>query len=222
MISVILPSRGRPDALERSVRSLFDKAADPSRIEVLVGFDVDDAPTPVRAQLLAENAWDVRVVPFPERHGYHGLHKYCNALSAVAKGDWHFLWNDDATMETTGWDIVVHSHDHTKPALLSPSSTGMGHRISCFPLISRTWFDVTKRWSASPHNDSWVMEVARALGVETLIPVHVNHHRFDLTGENNDRTWTESQAGYRSDEYNSPEMNALRWEDNAKLRPFIG
>lgn len=216
-VSVILPSRGRPDLLERSITSLYEQAADQGSIEVLVGFDVDDAPTAVRATKLMEKGWGIHVVPFPERHGYHGLHHYVNELSAFAVGDWHLLWNDDATMDTPGWDNVVNEQDCLRPALLSPSSTGMGHRLSCFPIISRGWFKVTGHWSASPHNDSWVQDIARVIGIETLIPVHVNHHRFDLTGENDDAIWHETRAGYRPDEYNSPAMAVLRWEDQKKL-----
>ncbi len=41
-IAVLLPTRGRSDALERSVKSLFELADNPNRIQLMLGFDEDD------------------------------------------------------------------------------------------------------------------------------------------------------------------------------------
>ena len=42
-ISVLLPTRGRTDALSRSVISLFNRAVDKKSIQLMLGFDDDDA-----------------------------------------------------------------------------------------------------------------------------------------------------------------------------------
>ncbi len=41
-IAILLPTRGRSDSLERSVKSVIELAADPSRIQIMFGFDNDD------------------------------------------------------------------------------------------------------------------------------------------------------------------------------------
>ena len=41
-ISILLPTRGRPKPLEQCLRTLLDRAQDPSRIEVMLAFDNDD------------------------------------------------------------------------------------------------------------------------------------------------------------------------------------
>ena len=41
-ISILLPTRGRPKPLEQCLRTLLDRAKDPSRIEVMLAFDNDD------------------------------------------------------------------------------------------------------------------------------------------------------------------------------------
>ena len=41
-IAVLLPTRGRDDALERSVKSLFALADNPDQIQLMLGFDTDD------------------------------------------------------------------------------------------------------------------------------------------------------------------------------------
>jgi len=38
-IAVLLPTRGRSDALERSVKSLFELAYNPDRVQLMLGFD---------------------------------------------------------------------------------------------------------------------------------------------------------------------------------------
>jgi hypothetical protein len=39
--------------------------------------------------------------------GYDSLHEYYNELASKATGDWLMLWNDDAVMETEGWDEKI-------------------------------------------------------------------------------------------------------------------
>ena len=42
-ISVLLPTRGRTEALKRSIMSLVDLAHKPQELQILVGFDTDDS-----------------------------------------------------------------------------------------------------------------------------------------------------------------------------------
>ena len=41
-ISILLPTRGRRDVMLDSVKGLLSKAADPQRLELLLGIDNDD------------------------------------------------------------------------------------------------------------------------------------------------------------------------------------
>ena len=42
-ISILLPTRGRDKALERSIKSLYDLADDPESIQLMLGIDTDDS-----------------------------------------------------------------------------------------------------------------------------------------------------------------------------------
>ena len=44
-ITVLLPTRGRPELLEKSIKSLMSKATNPGDIEIMLGLDEDDADT---------------------------------------------------------------------------------------------------------------------------------------------------------------------------------
>ena len=215
-ISVLLPSRGRPVSLVRSIGSLVTNSSDPHRVQVLVGWDDDDPDTATAAR--ASTALDIITVRFPERFGYYQLHRYVNALAARASGDWLLLWNDDATLVTSGWDSVIDSHDHTTPLVLSLSSTGFGHRLCCFPATSRTLYQRLGHMSLSPHIDTWLQDIGRATGCIRDIPVHVHHDRADLTGGHNDQTRAEALAGYGRNEFYDEATQALLRADIDKVR----
>lgn len=208
MISVLLPSRGRPESLAASVDSLRSLAHGSKDIEVLVAADDDDPPTARAARHLG-----AQVVVSP-RFGYDRLHIYVNTLARRARGEWLLLWNDDARMLTTGWDQRV---TECAPAVLWPAHNGSPY-LNVFPMVHRSIVEALGHFSLSPHCDSWMQDVAEAVGIHRHIDVAVLHDRFDLTGAHNDQTWREAQAGYRTADYHSEEMMALRQRDIDTLR----
>lgn len=203
MISVLLPSRGRPESLAQSVASLRDLAHAPEGIEVLVAVDDDDPPTARAARDLGAK------VLVSTRYGYSRLHMYVNTLAHRAHGDWLLLWNDDARMLTPGWDRRV---EEAAPGVLWPAHNGSPY-LNTFPVVHRRVVDLLGHFSLSPHCDSWVQDVADAVGIHRHIDVAVLHDRFDLTGAHDDQTWREGQAGYRTADYHSAEMVQLRQRD---------
>ena len=41
-ISILLPTRGRPELMKKSIEGLLSKASNPGRLELLLGIDNDD------------------------------------------------------------------------------------------------------------------------------------------------------------------------------------
>jgi hypothetical protein len=212
-VSVLLPSRGRPESLGRSIEYLRHTATHPEEIEVLVGYDADDPNTATVAE-----ASGVAPVQFPKRFGYSQLHRYVNDLAERAAGEWLLLWNDDALMLTLGWDSVIAHYEHTTPRVLSSSSTGYGHSLCCFPTASRGLYEALGHLSLSPHVDTWLQDLGRATGILTDIPVQVHHDRYDLTGGHNDQTRAESLAGYRTEDFYGEVMQSLLAADIRKVQ----
>jgi glycosyltransferase involved in cell wall biosynthesis len=208
LISVLLPSRGRPEALAESVGSLRHLATDPDRVEVLVASDDDDPPTDRAARALG-----ARSLVGP-RWGYPRLQMYVNALAHHANGTWLLLWNDDARMLTKGWDERV---AEAEPGVLWPSHND-SPMLNIFPVVHRRLVELLGHFSLSAHCDSWVQDVAQAVGIHHRIPVGILHDRFDLTGGHDDQTYRDAQAGYRTADYHSPEMSAARQRDIETLR----
>jgi glycosyltransferase involved in cell wall biosynthesis len=207
MISVLVPSRERPELLERSVDSLGQ-----GEFEVLVRVDEDDP-------CLDAYAGFPNLVVGP-RHGYQGLHHYYNELAARARGDWLFLWNDDCVMETPDWIHVVRSRDG-EMVVLNPNTNHDNWEIdmNVFPILPRKMFELMGHFSLSRHNDTWVEFVARDAGIMVRAPITIVHDRADLTGNNHDSVYAGREIARA--EFHSPEMAIARARDVWAIREYV-
>lgn len=189
MISVLVPSRNRPTILRESLSSLGY-----GDFETLVYIDNDD---PSRREYMEVPTTYTLV---GKRHGYPGLQHYINELCKLASGDWLFLWNDDALMKTPDWWKKVPETD--KPEVINFDANPLNN---LFPLVSRQMYETLGHFSLSPHNDSWVQDIANQVGIHTHVPgVEIYHRRMEL----NDKTKFETQAAYAT---TSPAYDAM-WE----------
>ena len=212
MISILLPSRGRPKALSESIEGLLALADRPGSIEILIASDPDDLDT--RA---VDLPWQASTWTAPERYGYPRLHEYVNRLAQRADGDWLMLWNDDARMLTRGWDALV---GEQAPTVLWPRSNDIP-TCNTFPIWPRAWTDHLGHASLSPHCDSWIQYLGQSIDRHERVDVDILHDRADLTGGHDDATRAESLAGYRTADYGSPVMEAARAADVASLRALL-
>lgn len=168
MISVLVPSRGNPDDLQRSVESLRGLADRPGEIEVWVGADRDDPDTAAMAGYIG---CDVELF---DRQGYRGLHVYYQRLAELASGDWLLVWNDDAVMLTPGWDAVL----SRLPAGALVADLQSHHSpMVCFPAVRREAMAMLggRFCTANPHVDSFWQDAGRATGTIFPVAVHIRH-----------------------------------------------
>ena len=114
-IAILLPTRGRSDMLERSLKSLVELANNIDRVQFLFGFDDDDQigsdcfKNEIQSYL---DSYDVDYTAFMfARMGYARLHEYVNSLARKASAKWLVFWNDDAIMQTRGWDTEIKKYN---------------------------------------------------------------------------------------------------------------
>lgn len=212
LISILLPSRGRPAALADTVAGLLNLAATPEQVEILVAADPDDTATQSVNLPPQARTWTA-----PERYGYPRLHEYVNTLAVQAAGDWLWLWNDDARILTPRWDEAVKA---ARQAVLWPHSNDIP-TCNTFPIWPRAWTSLLGHVSLSPHCDSWIQYLGQTLDRHDRVDIDVLHDRADLTGGHNDTTRAESLAGYRTADYGSPRMEAARAADVDALRTLL-
>ena len=206
MISVLVPSRERPELLARSIESLGD-----ADLEVLVRVDDDDPRLD-----------DYRALPGIElivgpHHGYGSLQHYYNELAERATSDWLFIWNDDCLMQTPDWLDIVLSYDG-KMVVLNPNTNHDNWEIdmNVFPIFPRRMVELMGHLSLNSHNDSWIEYIGRDAGIMVRVPIVIHHDRADLTGQNDDETYAAREEN--KDHFRSEEMVRARARDVQAIR----
>ena len=226
-IAVLLPTRGRSDALERSVKSLFELADRPDRVQLMLGFDEDDAEGIAAFEELLQPWLDERDINYTamsfETLGYTRLNEYVNALALASDADWLFFWNDDAYAETPGWDTVIESH--TGEFKLLAVHTHNDHPYSIFPIAPRAWLDHMGHLSPHQISDAWLSQQAYLLDIWERIPVDVVHDRHDLTGNNDDATF-QNRIMYEGNpndtrDFHHPGWTSFRIEECNRLAEYM-
>jgi hypothetical protein len=226
-IAILLPTRGRTVALTRSVLSLVNRAVDVSSIELLFGFDDDDTVGMEHFEKELKPHLDRRDVAYQafifSPLGYSRLNEYVNTLAMSADADWLIFWNDDAVMDSTGWDRVITSH--TGEFKLLAFHTHRDHPYSIFPIVPRAWLDLIGYLSPHQISDCWLSQQAYLLDIWERIPVWVTHDRADLTGNNKDATFQNRIMfeGNPADprDFNYIEWTRLRLNDCEKLAQYM-
>lgn len=226
-IAVLLPTRGRTEALSRSVISLINRCVMLDRVQLLFGFDDDDD--------LGKDHFAEKLRPWLEEKGVHytamefeplgygRLNEYVNALGAASSADWMFFWNDDAIMESTGWDREIIAH--TGKFKLLAVHTHRDHPYSIFPIVPRAWMDQLGYLSPHSLTDAWTSQVAYKLDIWQRIPVYVTHDRHDLTGNNDDATY-KNRVMFEGDpknprDFHHPSWISLRMKETEQLAVYM-
>lgn len=215
-ISVVLPSRKRPEMLARSLQSLYDNLSSPQyRVEILIGYDSDDPQTLKTAQ---DSAFEsVMGWMAPGRYGYGGIANYYAPLLNMSSGQWIFLWGDDAIMQTKGWDQIIRDQG---PGVLYTRGNPDGH--NCFPVVHSSIFEASGRFTGLPAVDTWYDEVGRWSGRWADPGITVLQDRPDLTGVAPDATYNEGRSGYRAAEYYNNYWTAMREQDSVAVFEKLG
>jgi len=222
-VSVLVPTRGRPDSLFRSVESLLTLAARTDLVEVLCALDDDDPRLGEVLERLAHlgKLWPETTFVWKilERRGYSRLNEYFNELAADALGEWLLLWNDDAFVETESWDDVICAEPATRVVcdLLSQLSP----HLCCFPAVRRWAVEAVGGFSPhTPHCDTYWQDLGRAVpNAIDFVQVRVRHERADITGQHNDQTYREGAGGggYRTHDFYGARVQAQIAADVLKV-----
>lgn len=184
-IAVLLPTRARTHSLTNSVTSIVGRAADRTKLQIIFGFDEDDTVglehfEGVIQPFLDDHDVDYEAMAF-ESMGYQGLNRYYNKLAESASADWLFVWNDDATMETPGWDDVIRCYDDQFKIL--KVHTHNEHPYSIFPIVPQAWLDLLGQLSRHQMIDAEISQNAYMLDIMQIVDIDVVHEQSELTGQ---------------------------------------
>jgi ABC-type polysaccharide/polyol phosphate transport system ATPase subunit len=131
-ISLLLPTRGRPELLRRFLESVLARSERPELVEVVVYADADD---PSSHGFRVEGL-EVRTIVGPRA----SMGDYNTACLEGSHGDIVVLANDDVVIQTRGWDRKLremHAAMQDRVYLAYPNDLFKGRGLSAFPILSR-------------------------------------------------------------------------------------
>lgn len=175
MISILVPTRGRPARFEEMTKSVWTSVEELNQVEIVAYLQDDD--------ILA-----------PSYRDTHGLTKFVhgprlvmsdmwNALLPHAAGDILQQSADDVIYRTLGWDLKVEEAFAACPDKilmcygddLGPN----GKNFATLPFVSRRWVDTVGYFTgpgfSADYSDTWVNDVAGMISRKKFLPIEIEH-----------------------------------------------
>ena len=137
LISLLLPTRGRPAQARRFLDSVAQTTANSSRIEVILRVDEDDAGS----RDISHPGLTVRRMIGPRLT----MGAYNSLCLEHSSGDIIILANDDVVLRAAGWDDEIrklHLRHGDGVYLAYPNDLYKGEKLCAFPILSRATCDL--------------------------------------------------------------------------------
>lgn len=228
LVSMIITSRGRPKWLCEAVDSLYSLTKDKSLVEYVFKVDTDDQET-IDVISKFSKFLTCRTLISPRGKGYLELHDSVNDLSAIARGDWLFLFNDDAIMKTEDWDQLLLEVDpwNNVPRWAGSNDVCLigtnviEREISWeFPILRRKVYEILGHFSKSYSNDSYIYWVMTELNVAFVMSAIKISHFINTI---DDLTKREGKLTADKDmlTLNDPELQKVYEIDRNILRDYL-
>lgn len=225
MISLLLPTRQRPEALRAFYESAIELADKPKDIEIVVYID-DDDPT-------YENYNPPHLKKISGKR--KTISKCWNDCWKAAKGEIFGHMGDDIRFRTKGWDTIVRKtfEEYPDRIVFIYGDDGLteqnGYEFGTHGFIHKNWTDTIGRfvpdYFESDYNDTWLNDVAKAIQRHRHIDIMTEHLHYS-TGKSeidqNTKDRLERHAHQHPEEvYNYRNMRIERSNEIEKLRSFI-
>lgn len=223
MISILLPTRGRPHNLERLSTSALGTADNPDDVEIVAYIDSDDSSYE-NIQL------PVNVKIFKTERTLLSI--YWNMAYSQSKGPIYMHCGDDIVFHTQGWDTIVKQKfdEYPDKIVLLYGDDGDPNQEKNFgthSFIHKNWVDAVgyfvPPYFSSDFNDTWLNELADNVGRKVKIPIFTEHMHFAFRKGELDLTHAERLVRHHKD--NTPkiyeEKAHERLDDAEKLRKVM-
>lgn len=196
MISLLCPTRHRPDNVKRLVESVFATAGRPNDVELVFYVDDDDDTFPLTGS--------VKVVRGPQIV----LSQMWNECYGLAAGDVLMHCGDDIVFRTPGWDLEVLRAIEAVPDRIvlvhCDDGSPWSSRLATHSFLTRTWVETVGHFVppifSAEYNDTWLTEVADLVGRRRyLAHVVIEHMHWSFGKAEIDGTYAELQRRRRRD-----------------------
>lgn len=180
MISVLCPTRQRPDSVKRLLDSIAMTAAT-TKVEVVFRTD-DDSPLDMN---LAQSSRITEV-----RGPRITLSQMWNEAYAASRGEIVMQCGDDIVFRTHGWDERVRQEFAAVPdhiALVYGNDLLQGANLATHGFVHHTWVDTlgyfTPPYFSCDYGDAWLHDIAARVGRLRYMPDVVTEHMHPNVGK---------------------------------------
>lgn len=170
-ISIVLPAHNEL-GFQKMIDSLAVLCTDFSAAEILVKIDSENSVDSYVKYLMG-CPFRFKTLVFPRYHAYWDQHLYVNNLCRIASGKVFWSLGDDMVLKSGDWVkslmsaegrhsdniYAMHIGEHPTRPLANP-----------FPAVSREWFDFFGFFAPTSTLDSFVSQLAKAIG--RYEPIH--------------------------------------------------
>ena len=215
MLSIIFPTRNRPENLVRFHKSLVDTCS--VMPEVVVYVDNDDvASIPVADKLGFKHIQGPR----------HALSECYNEAFALATGNLLMYGGDDLVFRTPGWDVMVENEFAQKKVILvhGDDQCHGGNAAATHGILHRKWADATG-YFVPPYFESWfdmwLTDVANELNVRVYLPFVNEHMHFTISKAKYDSTYSDAKYKQYEDKRIYPTLVTQKQNYKNKLKRLI-
>ena len=175
MISLLCPTRGRPEHVKRLHESVQQSCSGLVPVELFCYVDEDDLATIGKINELH----GIRIQVGPRLC----LSDYWNELAKTARYDLLMLMADDVVFRTKDWDLMVSEAFDLAPdhiLMVHGDDKGpAGKSFATLPIVHRKWVETVGYFTPpgfpGDFADTWLDEVAHSLGRHKFVPFVVEH-----------------------------------------------
>ena len=210
-ISILCPTRKRPNNIKRFIDSIEHTCKDISQVEVIFYIDKDDS---ISTPVILEYPPPLTKVYIGSRIFQSDMYNY---IGPIALGNILMFTGDDVVFRTKGWDqIVIDTFEHgpkDKILLVYGSDVKPVNHIVGLPedfgtqfFIHRNWAEavgyISPKFFCTDFTDCWFNEIAQKLDRRKQIPIIVEHMHYLFGKAEKDQTYIdrlELKARYKPD-----------------------
>lgn len=226
-ISILCPTRNRPNNIIRMVTSALWTANKPRDIEFVFYVDNDDRTSEESFRVLREREKaKIEVVA----GGRIVLSQMWNECYRKACGPIYMHAGDDIEFMTQDWDQIVRAEFDKyadRIAFVYGSDGIMPNTFGTHGFIHKNWAETVgyfvPPYFSSDYNDTWLNDVAKMIDRHIFIPIHTEHYHPTVGKAEWDATHLERVERHKRDGVEAIYANKLgeRENDARRLREFI-
>lgn len=225
MISVLIPTYGRPERLAQTLESIADTISFADAVEVMIRVCVEDDRADEYADV--EFPFGLNAVMLTVE-GHRTFGAGIEYLRTVATGDILMAASDDVLFRTPGWDREVEAAFAAVPdrLLVAYCNDGRGRRKPEHPIVSRRWIDTLGYFMRTEFRhfcvDQWIQELAEDIGrLQYLDQVITEHMHVKYGKAAMDDTYAMVRGNTRTSEADNALYQTLAPQRAADLRKLL-